>query len=80
MQKLSEFLDELNEKKIYYWLSRVRDSIMVEIIVPGQRWEVEFMDDGTIEIEKFITTGQIFCCKELSGCKEIEEFFSEFSD
>lgn len=26
---------------------------MVEIVVPGQRWVIEFMDDGTVEIEKF---------------------------
>lgn len=24
----------------------------MEIAVPGQRWEVEFMEDGTVEIEK----------------------------
>jgi hypothetical protein len=53
---------------------------MVEIAVPGQRWEVEFMDDGSIEIEKFISSGQIFVCKEIHQCKEIEELFSEFSD
>jgi hypothetical protein len=53
---------------------------MVEIAVPGKRWEVEFMDDGTIEIEKFISTGQIFNCEEVGQCKEIEELFSEFSD
>jgi hypothetical protein len=47
---------------------------MVEIAVPGQRWEVEFMEDGSIEIEKFISSGQIF------DGKEIEELFSEFSD
>jgi hypothetical protein len=47
---------------------------MVEIAVPGQRWEVEFMDDGSIQVEKFISSGQIF------DEKEIDVFFSEFSD
>jgi hypothetical protein len=74
MLKLSEFLNELDKRKIYYRLSRDRDSIMVEIAVPGQRWEVEFMDDGTIEIEKFISSGQIL------GSEEINVLFSAFSD
>ena len=74
MQQLLAFLNDLDERKIYYRLNKVRDSIMVEIAVPGERWEVEFMDDGSIEIEKFISSGQIF------GSKEIEELFSRFSD
>ena len=28
---------------------------MIEVAVPGQRWEIEFMEDGTIDIEKFIS-------------------------
>jgi hypothetical protein len=80
MQQLLSFLNDLEERKIYYQLNKIRDSIMVEIAVPGQRWEVEFMDDGTIEIEKFISSGQIFVCNEIRHCKEIEELFSEFFD
>lgn len=30
---------------------------MIEIVVPGQHWEVEFMKVGTVEIEKFISDG-----------------------
>jgi hypothetical protein len=26
---------------------------MVEIALPGWRWEVEFMADGTVEIERY---------------------------
>jgi hypothetical protein len=26
---------------------------MVDLALPGQRWEVEFMSDGTIEIERY---------------------------
>ena len=38
----------------------MRDSILIEIAVPGQRWEVEFMANGKIEIEKFISGGVIY--------------------
>jgi len=29
---------------------------MVEIAVPGERWEVEFFEDGTVETEIFRAT------------------------
>lgn len=58
--KLLRFLNELEDKNIFYKIDKIRsESILIEIAVPGQRWEVEFMDDGTIEVEKFISDGQI---------------------
>ena len=74
MEKLLEFLNELEAKKIYYKLNKVRDAIMVEIAVPGERWEVEFFDDGNIEIEKFISSGDIF------NESELKTFFEKYSD
>jgi hypothetical protein len=74
LERLIDFLDELEDKKIYYKLDKVRDAIMVEISVPGQKWEVEFMQDGTIEIEKFMTTVEIL------DESELVHLFEEFSD
>lgn len=74
MKNLIDFLNKLEEKKIFYMLSKVRDSILVEIAVPGERWEVEFFCDGHIEVEKFISQGEIFDQTELSI------LFSNFSD
>jgi hypothetical protein len=59
MNHLLDFLNKLEEHQIYYRLNKVRDAIMVEVAIPGQRWEVEFFPDGNIEVEKFITTGMI---------------------
>ena len=58
-KNLLEFLQVLEDKGIYFKLNHVRNSILVEIAVPGERWEVEFMDDGTVEVEKFISEGII---------------------
>lgn len=58
-KKLLSFLRDLEEKNIYFKLNHIRNSILVEIAIPGERWEVEFMDDDTIEVEKFITEGVI---------------------
>ena len=59
MKKLLEFLNTLEEKNIYYKLNKVRDAIMVEIAISGERWEVEFFSNGQIEVEKFISDGVI---------------------
>jgi hypothetical protein len=32
---------------------------MVEVATPGKRWEVEFMDDGSVEVEVFQSDGTI---------------------
>ncbi len=57
---LLSFLNDLRGGKIHYRLSQHRDdAIMVEVAVPGERWEVEFLDDGTVEAEAFRSDGSI---------------------
>ncbi len=72
MKNLIDFLEKLEEKKIYYKLNKVRDAVMVEIAVPGERWEVEFFEDGNIEVEKFVSSGEILGADEL---KKLVEYF-----
>lgn len=71
---LFELLDKLRKAKIHFSLSSHREeAIMVEIATPGQRWEVEFFRDGTVEIEKFHSNGVI------SDQTELKTLFSRFS-
>lgn len=72
MKQLIDFLEKLEEKKIYYKLNKVRDAIMVEIAVPGERWEIEFFANGNIEVEKFVSNGEIL------DADEIEKLFTDF--
>jgi hypothetical protein len=44
------------------------------ITVPGQHWEVEFFEDGSIEIEVLESDGEIYDEKKLN------ELFDKFSD
>lgn len=74
MESLIHFLDELEERKIYYRLNKIRDSILVEIAVPGERWEVEFFANGEIEVEKFLSNGEIL------GKSELKTLSEKFSD
>ena len=58
---LTDFLDRLDEADIHYSLSSVREAaVMVSVSISGERWEVEFMADGEIEVEIFHTDGEIY--------------------
>ena len=60
-QKLMAVLDKLDELRIAYTLTRVReDSVMIQAPAPGERWEIEIMGDGSLEIEVFRSDGRIF--------------------
>lgn len=75
LSDLNNFLITLEDNNIFYRLSKIRrESVMVEVAVPGQRWEIEFMDDGTVEIEKFFSEGTIH------GSEELQVLIDNFSD
>ncbi len=72
---LLTFIAELKERKIFFRLLYSRpESVMVDISVPGERWEVEFMQDGSVEIERFVSDGSI------AGREAIDDLFARFSD
>ncbi|MBI3468134.1 MAG: hypothetical protein HY000_34440 [Planctomycetes bacterium] len=57
---LLDFLERLEKHRISYRLEHNRpESIMVVVAVPGERWEVEFMQDGEVEVERFASDGKI---------------------
>lgn len=73
--KLMAFLADLENGKIYYTLAHQRDNaIMVAVVVPGERWEVEFCDDGSVEVERFISNGEIY------GEGVISDLLTKYSD
>jgi hypothetical protein len=52
--RLLDFLNRLDAAHVHYTLGHTRpDSVMVDISLPGWRWEAEFMLDGSIEIERY---------------------------
>ena len=73
LKPLLDFLRELENHKIHYALLHARErAIMVIVTVPGQRWEVEFFEDGRVDVEKFLSDGTI------SGESELRRLFEEF--
>ena len=58
--KLTFCLTDLKRREISYTLAHNRDeAITVSVAVPGERWEIEFLDDGSIEVERFISNGEV---------------------
>jgi hypothetical protein len=52
--RLLDFLNRLDQAHISYQLGHTRpDSVMIDISLPGWRWEVEFMTDQSIDIERY---------------------------
>ncbi|MHB0939934.1 MAG: hypothetical protein ACYDCO_12205 [Armatimonadota bacterium] len=75
LQKLLDFLKELDNRNQFYRLSNPREeAVMVEVAVPGERWEVEFFADGHVEVEVFRSDGPIMHEEAL------QRLFTEFSD
>ncbi len=73
--KMLDFLHKLQEAKIAYHLRNSRhDAIMVQINVPGERWEVEFLQEGSMEVERFRSDG------EIGDETLLNELFARFSD
>jgi len=73
--KLVSFLQNLEQKGIVYTLAHHRDeAIMVIVAVPGERWEIEFLSDGSVEVEKFISNG------EIAGEESLNELFVRYSE
>ncbi len=73
--KLMRFLDYLEQRGISYSLARPRDeAMMVSVAVPGERWEIEFLDDGSVEVERFISNG------EIDGEEVLKVLFARYSE
>jgi hypothetical protein len=73
--QLTSFLQSLERGKIHYMLQSCRDeAIMVLVTIPGERWEVEFLADGSVEVERFISDGEIY------GGDILGELFAKYTD
>ncbi len=75
IQDVLELLTRLKAAHIHYRLDDpTEDALMVDVAVPGERWEIEFLKDGEIQIEVFTSNGSI------RGPELSEDLFRRFSD
>lgn len=75
LSKLLEFVNHLDNKKIWHQLWHFRESIAVAVVVPGERWEVEFFEDGHVEVERFASLGV-----DTYDDEQLEALISEYGD
>ena len=72
--KFVAFLEKLEQQDIDYTLAHNRaEAMMVLIAVPGERWEIEFMGDGSVEVEKFVSTGEVL------DAQSLDELFARYA-
>jgi hypothetical protein len=72
--KLLLFLKDLERSGIHYSLAHHRDdTVTVITAVPNERWEIDFLADGTIEVERFISSGEIY------DEETLDELFDRFA-
>ena len=65
------FLNQLEQQNINYQISHHRDeAVMITVSIVGERWEIEFLENGDIEVEKFISNG------EIEGEEALKELFA----
>jgi hypothetical protein len=75
LSKAAEFCRQLDRRHVAYELQIVRDeALMMSVAVPGERWEVEFFDDGRIELERFVSQG---VAEAPSALAELVAWFDE---
>ncbi len=73
--KFLAFLERLEEAKIIYNLEHYRDdAVMVTVVSPGVYWEIEFMEDGHVEVERYRSNGH------MDDESALTELFAQFSD
>jgi hypothetical protein len=72
---LLALLDRLKAAHIFYTLSDpTQGAVMVEVVVPGERWEIELHEDGEIGVEQFVSAGGV------SGSEALQDLFDRYSN
>ena len=75
--RLLDFLKRLNLAKVPYTLRHSRnDALMVIAFAPGEYWEIDFIENGDIEIEKYRNRGEV----ETEDGSILEELFALWSE
>jgi hypothetical protein len=74
VRRITELTRRLERAKTFYQLQFPRRLDRTEISVPGECWEVELLEDGTVEVERLVMTGSI------GDESLLEELFARYSD
>jgi hypothetical protein len=57
---LMGILQRLDAAKIHHSLASYRnDAVSVTAVVPGERWEIDVLESGEVDFERFTTAGDL---------------------
>ncbi len=74
-RRLLDFLQRLEGAGRYFNLQYLReDSVLVTVFAPAARWEIEFFDDGNVDVEVFESSGAV------EDDEALERLFAEADD
>ena len=75
IRDLLDLLARLKAAHIHYTLSDPTEgAVMVEVSVPGERWEIEVHADGRTSVEVFVSSGGV------QSAELLDDLFRRFSD
>jgi len=59
-RRLMKIIHALEAARIHFTVTRYRrDAISVLATVPGERWEIDVLEDGEVEFERFLSKGGV---------------------
>jgi hypothetical protein len=75
-EKLTTLLSRLRDANIHHQLRDTREDalVSVDVALPGQRWEIDFLHDGGIDVEIYRSDGTIH------DASKLDELFSTGSE
>lgn len=65
----------LEAAQIHYVVTQTRsDGVSVHATLPGERWEIDILEDGDIDFERFVSNGTI------AGESELKTAIVQFAE
>ena len=78
LSKLTKFLDRLDKESIHYTLTSITEgAVTVGVGAPDQHWQIEFCEDGDIEVQVFESDGET---RDFSSVKQLFEAHEDDDD
>ena len=69
--KLMRIIRDLEAAKIYFRVDYHSDGkVTIAAVVPGERWEIDVLEDGEVDFERFVTTGGVVGEDEMKAAIE----------
>ena len=67
-ETLQAIFQSLDTAAIHYTVARYRDdAVSIRATVPGERWEIDVLEEGGVDFERFVSDGETL---ELDDLKE----------